>query len=252
MNAGQKMEVVRRLSNVLSDQQAIIDQLESRVEKTPRGSYRLTLEASLNRARDHAKRVRQRLSQLDRGHTGSEGLTPSLGGKPAPSRPDDVAGTWLMIHQVSGHYMIIHGETVTEGRWIVAWHNHPLKTDPKVQGYLWHLEKAGEGEYRIRAERPRDNGDHLYLEADPETGKGQYNRYPRMKKRADNDRQLWKVVAVTCCDDAYTYAMESKAYPGYALGRWKADDYVINSPTYGAPTIQHAWRLSEPPAEAAT
>jgi hypothetical protein len=165
-------------------------------------------------------------------------------------RPDDVSGQWMIIHQVTGDYIVTDAETISADQAIQTWYNIPLKTTPASQGYLWHLEKHDEDEYRIRTERPTTEGNTLYLEAAASTGTVN-DAYPRIKKRADNDLQIWKLQPVS--GDVDTYAILPKSFKGTALaclyGYDHGNTYIVATPTYGRPTFQHYWRLSKPPAQ---
>jgi hypothetical protein len=164
-------------------------------------------------------------------------------------RPDDVSGQWMIIHQVSSDYVITDHQSVTVSQAIQTWYYKPLNTNPVYQGYLWHLEKVDAGEYLIRTERDEFGGkEPLYLEASADTGATNIH-YPRIQRRDANERQVWKLLPVG--GDPDTYAIESKAFPGYALGseygRDLGDTYIIASATWGRPTLQHLWRLSKAP-----
>jgi hypothetical protein len=165
-------------------------------------------------------------------------------------RPDDVSGQWMIIHQVSGDYVVTDAETISVSQAIQTWYNIPVKTNAAYQGYLWHLERQHEDEYRIRTERPDATGSALYLEAAADTGKIN-DAYPRIKTRAESDLQVWKLVPVS--GDVDTYAIAPKSFPGTALGSIFGVDggntYIVATRTWGRPTFQHYWRLSKAPVE---
>ena len=60
-------KIVRYLREANGMEEARTDVLTSQLAMTPRGAYRKTLQLHLRETRDHAKRVRTRLAQLDHG-----------------------------------------------------------------------------------------------------------------------------------------------------------------------------------------
>ena len=60
-------KIVRFLREANGMEEARTDVLTSQLAMTPRGAYRKTLQLHLRETRDHAKRVRTRLGQLDHG-----------------------------------------------------------------------------------------------------------------------------------------------------------------------------------------
>src|SRR5205823_14702177 len=60
-------KVVQYLNEAHASEIGLVSVLESRIAMTPRGSYRDGLEKHLDETRDHARRVQERLGELEQG-----------------------------------------------------------------------------------------------------------------------------------------------------------------------------------------
>jgi len=163
--------------------------------------------------------------------------------------PEDASGNWMLIHQVTGIYMIAAGYQAT-----VNYHTHIWRQDPLVnttwnQGHLWTLIKQADGTYLIRTwQQNAGLKEELYLEASANTNR--QDQYPRLQRRNKNESQSWVFIPVS--GDPDTYAIQSKAFPDYALGLLenfcKDGAHIVTGRTWGKPTFHQYWRLSAPPA----
>ncbi|WP_293135289.1 hypothetical protein [Microcoleus sp. bin38.metabat.b11b12b14.051] len=166
-------------------------------------------------------------------------------------RPDDVSGTWMLIHQVTGGYLVPYGFPVTPGNSLMSWSQESPESDPSNAGgksQLWVLEKQTDGTYRIRAL----NQNTLYIQA-PEKPAANVNGYPRLQQSSNSPLQSW--VLVPASGDPDTYVIQPKSFPNAALSLFSqyadargSGHYVVANRTWGQPTFHHYWRLTKPPA----
>ncbi|MFB8790825.1 MAG: hypothetical protein U7123_18720 [Potamolinea sp.] len=169
-----------------------------------------------------------------------------------PVRPEDVSGTWMLIHQVTGTYLLTDNYVSRVGEAVQNWNEDPLKTTAGYQGYLWVLVKQTDGTYLIRSWQKSSLNQELYLQASANTNKNMSDAYPRLQLRnTTSEFQSWVLVPVS--GDPDTYAIQPKSFPDHALGLLSNHStnnvYVVGNRTWGRPTFHHYWRLSEPPAD---
>ncbi|MBD2439257.1 hypothetical protein [Nostoc sp. FACHB-110] len=163
--------------------------------------------------------------------------------------PEDASGNWMLIHQVTGVYMISAGYQATVNYHVHIWRQDPLVNTTWNQGHLWTLIKQTDGSYLIRTWQQNPSlKEELYLEAAATTNR--QDQYPRLQRRKNVDSQSWVLIPVS--GDPNTYAIQSKAFPDYALSLLesfcKDGAHIITGRTWGKPTFHQYWRLSAPPA----
>jgi hypothetical protein len=164
-------------------------------------------------------------------------------------RPDDVSGNWMLIHQVTNTYLIMHGYAAAINIGVHIWNEDPPRTTVGQQGHLWVLVKQGDKTYRIRTFEKNAAQEELYLEAPNKPGAA---GLPTLKRLSETELQYWELVPVS--SDPDTYAIQPKSFPEYALGL--ADNFcknyvnVVAHRTWGKPTLHNYWRLSKPPGDA--
>ncbi|WP_414582321.1 RICIN domain-containing protein [Scytonema sp. PCC 10023] len=171
-------------------------------------------------------------------------------------RPDDVSGNWMLIHHVTGAYLIADLYSPTDNDGVHLWSQNPPVTTTGNKGHLWVLEKQTDGTYLIKTwEKQSDGSAKFYLEAPkpPTSDSG----HTRLQPRSDNSLQSWVLVPVS--NDPDTYAIQPKDFPDYALGTVNNDSrfvamllkpFVGINRTWGKPTFHHYWQVSKPPADA--
>ncbi|MGH3913831.1 MAG: hypothetical protein ACRDTC_10545 [Pseudonocardiaceae bacterium] len=171
------------------------------------------------------------------------------------SRPADRSGTWMMVHQIMGIYLITDDQRATVNYDIQVWDADP--PPPGTLGHLWVFTNQADGTYLIATamENPTLKRE-LYLEAATNTvGSGGVGQ-PRTKDRRpsndkDIDLQSWNLIPVS--GDPDTYAISPKRFPDYALGIRYAnlvrDERVTTIRTWGRPTFHQYWRLSKDPTQ---
>jgi hypothetical protein len=163
--------------------------------------------------------------------------------------PEDASGNWMLIHQVTGIYMISAGYQATVNYHTHIWRQDPLVNTTGNQGHLWTLVKQTDGTYLIQTwQQNAGLREQLYLQASADTNR--QDQYPRMQRRSNSELQSWVLIPVS--GDPDTYAIQPKAFPNYALGLLenfcKDGAHVVTSRTWGRPTFHQYWRLSAPPA----
>ncbi|MFB2979818.1 hypothetical protein [Microseira sp. BLCC-F43] len=161
------------------------------------------------------------------------------------ARPEDVSGTWMFIHQVTGTYLQAPGYNVDVNDHVHLWTLDPPNTTAGYQGHLWVLVKQTDGTYLIRTyEKDFAYKENLYLQAPAKPGN---DGYPRLQRRSQTELQFWVLVPVS--GDPDTYGIQPKSYPEYALGlignNCQNGIAVITNRTWGKPTFHHYWRLSK-------
>ena len=166
-------------------------------------------------------------------------------------RPDDVSATWMLIHQVSGAYLIADNYAPVVNNLVHLWYQNPPVTTPGNKGHLWVLIKQTDGTYLIQTSEKQLGGPaQLYLQAPPNPVA---DGYPRLQLR-NNSSSLQSWVLVPVSNDPDTYAIQAKDFPDYALGTINylsynaAETFVTINRTWGKPTFHHYWRLTKPPA----
>jgi len=165
------------------------------------------------------------------------------------TRPDDVSGTWMFIHQVTGTYLQAYGYNPLVNYHVHTWHQDPPNTTAGNQGHLWVLVKQTDETYLIQTyEKDVPNKENLYLQAPDKPGHT-VAAHVELQRRSETELQSWVLVPVS--GDPDTYAIQPKAYPEYALGllenhcRSGTGIHVIAQRTWGKPTFHHYWRLSK-------
>ena len=167
-------------------------------------------------------------------------------------RPDDVSDTWMLIHQVSGAYLIADNYVSVVNNLVHLWYQNPPVTTAGNKGHLWVLIKQTDGTYLIQTSEKQVGGQaQLYLQAPTNPVA---DGYPRLQLR-NNSSSLQSWVLVPVSSDPDTYAIQAKDFPEYALGTINylsynaAETFVTINRTWGKPTFHHYWRLTKPPAD---
>ncbi len=155
-------------------------------------------------------------------------------------RPDDVSGSWMFIHQVTGTYLETDSTGCNINEAVQTWHNDPLYTNAGV------LVKQTDGTYLIRSwQKNPAYQEELYLQASTNTKTNLGDAFPRLQRRSNDELQSWILIPVS--GDPDTYAIQPKLFPDYALGIYIndrcTDRYVVANRTWGKPTFHHYWRL---------
>lgn len=161
------------------------------------------------------------------------------------ARPEDVSGTWMLIHQVTGTYFQAIGYNPDVNDYVHSWNQDPPNTTAGYQGHLWQLVKQTDGTYLIRSfEKDFLYKEQLYLQAPAKPGA---DGYPRLQRRSQTELQTWVLVPVS--GDPDTYAIQPKSFPEYALGLYTNNCQnaisVVAHRTWGKPTFHQYWRLSK-------
>ncbi|MBE9035405.1 hypothetical protein IQ246_09815 [aff. Roholtiella sp. LEGE 12411] len=161
------------------------------------------------------------------------------------TRPENVSGTWMLIHQVTGTYFQAIGYNPDVNDYIHTWSLDPPNTNAGYQGHLWNLVKQTDGTYLIQSfEKDFTYKEQLYLQAPAKPGD---DGYPRLQRKSASDLQTWVLVPVS--GDPDTYAIQPKSFPEYALGlvghNCQNSIGVVAHRTWGKPTFHHYWRLSK-------
>jgi hypothetical protein len=175
--------------------------------------------------------------------------------EPPMPRPDDVSGTWMLIHQVTGSYLLpANGSVATVGNAIWTWNQESPEAQSwnQAKAHLWVLEKQTDGTYRIRTV----GNNQFYIQA---PAKPAANGFITLQQSSKSELQSWVLVPVS--GDPDTYAIQPKLFPNSALGIFcgnssytdRRETYangliVVANPTWGRPTFHQYWRLSNPPA----
>jgi len=169
-------------------------------------------------------------------------------------RPDDVSGTWMLIHQVSGAYLVADNYVSVVNNRVQLWYLNPPVTTAGSKGHLWVAIKQTDGTYLIQTSEKQSGGPApLYLQAPTNPVA---DGCPKLQQRnKSSSLQSWVLVPVS--SDPDTYAIQAKDFPDYALGTFNYTSYaggdgpyVTINRTWGKPTFHHYWRLSKPPADA--
>ncbi|MFN6518336.1 MAG: hypothetical protein RMY29_028145 [Nostoc sp. CreGUA01] len=161
------------------------------------------------------------------------------------TRPDDVSGNWMLIHQVTGTYFQAIGYNPDVNDYIHTWNQDPPNTNAGYQGHLWVLVKQTDGTYQIQSfEKDFTFKERLFLQAPAKPGA---DGYPRLQRGSQSDLQSWVLVPVS--GDPDTYAIQPKSFPEYALGLYTNNCQnaisVVAHRTWGKPTFHQYWRLSK-------
>ncbi|NMG07121.1 hypothetical protein [Brasilonema sp. UFV-L1] len=165
-------------------------------------------------------------------------------------RPDDVSGTWMLIHQMTASYLLPANGSPNLNDLIWTWNQDPPNTTAWRQGHLWVLEKQTDGTYRIRTLEVNQ----LYIQAPIQPAA---NGSITLQQHSQSELQSWVLVPVS--GDPNTYAIQPKSFPNSALGLFASQErrdsnangmMVVASNTWGKPTFHQYWRLSQPPANA--
>ncbi len=165
------------------------------------------------------------------------------------TRPDDVSGTWMFIHQVTGTYLQAYGYNPNVNDFVHTWNLDPPNTKAGHQGHLWVLVKQTDGTYLIQTyEKDVTYKENLYLQAPDKPGH-LLAAQVKLQRRSETELQSWVLVPVS--GDPDTYAIQPKAFPEYALGLFDNNCQsgtaikVLANRTWGKPTFHHYWRLSK-------
>ncbi len=168
-------------------------------------------------------------------------------------RPDDVSGTWMLIHQVTSTYIVPYGYTPLVGQLVVIWNMDPPYTD-LGRVHHWVLVKQTDNTYLIQTfenEGRNPSKKPLYLQAPNKPG---IAASPTLAVRQEtNDLQSWVLVPVS--SDPNTYGIRPKSFPDHALGlpgnaasSLTLNIALVTNRSWGEPTFHQYWRLSKPPA----
>ncbi|MEC4816013.1 MAG: hypothetical protein SAK29_22490 [Scytonema sp. PMC 1069.18] len=160
-------------------------------------------------------------------------------------RPDDVSGTWMLIHHVTGGYLQAIGYNPDVNDYVHIWNLDPPNPNAGYKGHLWVLVKQTDETYLIQTfDKDFTFKEYLYLQAPAKPGA---DGYPRLQRRAQTDLQSWVLVPVS--SDPDTYALQPKSFPEYTLGLFNNNCVngvsVIAHRAWGKPTFHHYWRLSK-------
>lgn len=160
-------------------------------------------------------------------------------------RPDDVSGTWMFIHHVTGAYLQAIGYNPDVNDYVHIWNLDPPNPNAGYQGHLWVLAKQTDGTYLIHTfDKDFTYKEQLYLQAAAKPGT---DAYPRLQRRSQTDLQSWVLVPVS--NDPDTYAIQPKSFAQYALGLLNNNcangTSVVTHSTWGKPVFHHYWRLSK-------
>ncbi|HBY81900.1 MAG TPA: hypothetical protein DEG47_34050, partial [Cyanobacteria bacterium UBA11148] len=111
------------------------------------------------------------------------------------TRPEDVSGTWMFIHQVTGTYLQSIGYNPDVNDYVHVWNLDPPNTTAGYQGHLWLLTKQTDGTYYIQCwEKDFTFKEQLYLQAPAKPGN---DGYPRLQRRSQSELQSWVLVPVS-------------------------------------------------------
>ncbi|MUH01269.1 hypothetical protein F7734_56975 [Scytonema sp. UIC 10036] len=160
-------------------------------------------------------------------------------------RPDDVSGTYMLVHHVTGTYLQALGYNPDVNDYVHIWNLDPPNTTAGFQGHLWVLIKETDGTYRIQTwEKDLTHKEQLYLQAPNKPGVA---ALPTLQRRSQSELQSWVLVPVS--SDPNTYAIRPKSFPEYALGTngnvLANGTGVVTNRTWGEPPFHHYWRLSK-------
>ncbi|NES02204.1 MAG: hypothetical protein F6K22_04760 [Okeania sp. SIO2F4] len=160
-------------------------------------------------------------------------------------RPDNVSGTWMFIHQVTGTYMQAIGYNPNVNDYVHLWNQDPPNTNAGYQGHLWVLSKQSDGTYRIQNwEKDVTFKEQLYLQAPAKPG---VDKIVTLQRLSQSELQSWILVPVS--GDPDTYAIQPKAFPEYAIGTstnaLTNGIALVTNRTWGRPTFHQYWRLSK-------
>lgn len=166
-------------------------------------------------------------------------------------RPDDVSGTWMLIHQVTSTYIVPLGYIPVVNQSVVSWNEDPPNTTYNTVHH-WVLVKQTDNTYLIQTFENDPNKKPLYLQAPNKPGTA---ANPTLAVRNQtNDLQSWVLVPVS--SDPNTYALRPKSFPDHALGLTgnhataipPLNAALVTNRSWGEPTFHQYWRLSKPPA----
>lgn len=165
-----------------------------------------------------------------------------------PMRPEDVSGTWMLIHQVTSAYLVPYGYNTTVNNKPVIWNLDPPHTT-NGQVHLWVLVKQTDGTYLIQTfeKNMLDKEENLYLQAPAQVGVLGVDVALTLQKRSETDLQSWELVPVS--SDPDTYGIRPKSFPDYAIGisgnGVTLNVAVVTNRSWGEPTFHQYWRLSK-------
>ena len=168
-------------------------------------------------------------------------------------RPEDVSGTWMLIHQVTSTYLVPFGYTPVVNQVVVIWNEDPPRTDVG-RVHHWVLVKQTDNTYLIQTfenEGKDASKKPLYLQAPNQPGTA---ASPTLAVRQQtNDLQSWELVPVS--SDPNTYGLRPKSFPDHALGLSAnaavgatLNAALVTNRSWGEPTFHQYWRLTKPPA----
>lgn len=164
-------------------------------------------------------------------------------------RPDDVSGTWMLIHQVTSNYLVPLAYSTAVANQVVIWYEDPPHT-ATGQVHLWVLVKQTDNTYLIHTFEKDSTSKQLYLQAPAQPGAQigtEVSGLVTLQQRSQTDLQSWVLVPVS--SDPNTYGIRPKSFPEYAIGTYLnaliANQGVVTSRTWGEPTFQHYFRLSK-------
>ncbi|MFI0975592.1 RICIN domain-containing protein [Streptomyces sp. NPDC021093] len=152
-------------------------------------------------------------------------------------------GPYMFIHEVTGTYLETDNYNDDIGQAVQIWNLDPVQKDKGLLGHLWHIEAASESGYFLI--KSHENGHSL-------TAGSSASDYPRLQKADNSEKQQWKLLRVHGSDsigqDADSYALIPRAYPGHALApqgqRQFNDVYVVPTSMWGtAPSFSQYWKV---------
>jgi hypothetical protein len=164
----------------------------------------------------------------------------------------------MLIHVVTGTYLVTSSPSSNPGELVMLGNKYPLKNQEGVQGHLWDLIVADRARelYWIRSKNVYEKKHWMHLQSSPnplQDGEVAYlkvQKFDDNQNRSNKDLQLWKLTKIQ--NERDTYAIHPHLYPECALGLQYnlcvGSKYVIPHHTWGGPTFHHYWRLSDPPA----
>ncbi|TYB57448.1 RICIN domain-containing protein [Nonomuraea sp. PA05] len=154
-----------------------------------------------------------------------------------------IQGPFMLVHEVTGTYLQTDNYNDDLEQAVQTWNLDPVMTIKGLLGHLWYIEPAGDGTYVIKS---FENNRCLAAGVNEKDN-------PRLKNPdSANERQKWFIRRVHGSDavpnDADSYAIIPKVYPGYALSTQSNvlsnNVYVVPTSMWeGPPSISQYWKL---------
>ncbi|GAB3138037.1 hypothetical protein GCM10027290_04910 [Micromonospora sonneratiae] len=152
-----------------------------------------------------------------------------------------INGPFMLIHEVTGTYLEMDNYHDGVGQGIQTWNLDPTLTSKGYLGHLWYLEPVSEDTCLIKS----------YENSRCLTAGVNAKAVPVLQNPDGSDKQKWVIRRVHgsdgLTDDADSYAILPKSYPGYALSvqnNLVANNvYVSPTSTWGGPpSISQYWK----------